>query len=68
MVKCYIQIIFITNFTENQRTQLVLKNPKLKFFKSTSVDVDYFGPPSLSDLSSFIDKQMGRLTAAAKGV
>ena len=57
-------MIFIKKITENKRTQLVLKNPKLKFFKSTSSDVDYFGPQSLSGLLFFINKQMGRVDSA----
>ena len=58
----------ITDFAENKRTQLVLKNPKLKFFKSASTDVDYVGSRSLSDLLFFINKQMGRVTSTTIGM
>ena len=56
------------NIVGKKRIQLVLQTPKLKFFESVSSNVNYDGARSLSDLSSFIDKQMGRVTVATKGV
>ena len=58
----------ITAFAENKTTQLVLKNPELKFFKSARSDVEYVGPRSLSDLTSFINKQIGRVTSTTIGM
>ena len=52
---------------ENKRTQPSLKHPTLKFFKSASSGVNYVGPQSLSDLSLFINKEMGRVTTATNG-
>ena len=63
-----LHILHATYFTGNKRTQLELENPKLKFFKSASSAVDYVGPQSLSDLSSFINKQTGRVETSTKGM
>ena len=37
-----------------------LKEPKLKFFKSSNSSVDYVGPQTILGLRSFVNEQTGR--------
>ena len=46
----------------------MFENPKLKLFKSKSLNVDYNGTQSLGGLTIFINEQMGRETATEKGI
>ena len=65
------QANFMINFVGHPRIQVLYqelqKNPKLKFFKSKSFDVDYNGTQSLEGLTIFINEQMGRETGTEKG-
>ena len=62
------QANFIINLVEYPRIQELFKIPKLKFFKSKSVNVDYIGAQSLGGLTVFINEQMGGETATKKGI